>query len=117
MDWRRASAWDSFGSLAAARNVPIISLAVGSSLTLQCETTSDRERHLAGFGRRKLDGIDSEVKLVVNAVPFDDVKLPRQRAGLLHGNANAIGVCIFSPKRNEGNQRKAQHGFHRASMP
>ena len=42
IDCRNASAWDSFGSLAAARNVPIISLAVASSLTLQCETISDR---------------------------------------------------------------------------
>jgi hypothetical protein len=41
IDCRNASAWGSFGSRAAARNVPIINLAVASSLTLQCDTMSD----------------------------------------------------------------------------
>src|SRR5262249_15606527 len=39
---RRASACESFGSRRLARNVAIISLAVASSVTLQCETISER---------------------------------------------------------------------------
>src|SRR6202048_1093079 len=75
------------------------------------------ERHLARFGRCKLAGIDDKVKFPFNAVPFDDVKFPRQGSGLLHGDANAISLGNCGPKHNDGNQPKTQHGPHRATMP
>src|SRR3984893_16150887 len=75
------------------------------------------ERHLARFGRCKLEGIDDKVKFPFNAVPFDDVKFPRQGSGLLHGDANAISLGNCGPKHNDGNQPKTQHGPHRATMP
>ena len=48
----------------------------------------------------ELDGVDGEVKLPVNAVSFDDIKLPGQRSGLLHRDANTISVCFGGAKHN-----------------
>jgi hypothetical protein len=48
MDCRSALACESFGSRAFARNVPISSLAVASSLTLQWETISGATNRSAG---------------------------------------------------------------------
>ena len=49
------------------------------------------ERDLAGFGRGKLDGVDLQTGFAVEPVRPDDIEFPRQRAGALHGEPDAVG--------------------------
>jgi hypothetical protein len=67
------------------------------------------ERDLAGFGRCKLHGLDREVELAIDAMGFDDIDLPRERAGFLHREPNAVGGGgICRGKRDDGDQCEAQ---------
>ena len=61
------------------------------------------ERDLAGFGRGELERLDLQVGFAVEAMRLDDVELPRQRAGALHREPDAIlGHCArLSSKRDD----------------
>src|SRR5262249_53960922 len=56
------------------------------------------QRDLSRLGRGELDRRDREVGLTVEPVGADDVELPCQRPGLLHGNANRLGGRQHRPQ-------------------
>ncbi len=71
------------------------------------------ERDLAGFGRGEFERFDREARLAVEAVRLDDIHFPRQRAGPLHREANALGgVCAGTEERHNGDEGEAQIGRH-----
>jgi hypothetical protein len=50
-------------------------------------------------------------------VSLDDINFPRERAGFLHRNANAISLRIGGRKHDDGNRCETQRGIHREMMP
>ncbi len=64
------------------------------------------KRDLARFRRGKLDRLDVEIALAVEAVGPDHIELPRQRAGFLHRKTNAAGGCRLAGRQDrERNQQ------------
>jgi hypothetical protein len=48
---------------------------------------------------------------------LDDIDFPRERAGFLHRNANAISLRSGGRKHDDGNRCETQRGTHREMMP
>src|SRR5437763_16077816 len=71
------------------------------------------ERYFSGFCRCELDGLDCEPKLALNSVSLDDINFPRERAGFLYRNANAISLRIGGRKHDDRNRGEPPRGPHR----
>ena len=72
------------------------------------------QRDLAGLGAGQFGGLEIETGLLIEAVGFDDLKLPRQRAGFLHRDPDAIGGVRIGGgdrKRNRQDQEQAAKSF------
>jgi hypothetical protein len=63
------------------------------------------------------DGLNYEPKLAINSVSLDDIDFPRERAGFLYRNANAISLRIGGREHDDGNRCVTQRGTHREMMP
>ena len=63
-------------------------------------------------------GIDDKVEFPFNAVPFDNVKFPRQGSGLLHCKTDTLaGLRICCCKRHQSYRQEWQHGTHSQKPP